>query len=169
MVEYLDIVDESDKNIGKGTRKNIHLKNLIHRGIHVFILNKKGELLIQRRSLKKDDRPGYYDASIGAQVLSGESYEQAAIREAKEELGLQIKKTELREICYYNSYSDRQKENRRLFLVYNDGPLGIDKSEVASAEFWTISKIKQKIKEGKLHFTEGFLMSFQKFLESQTS
>ena len=86
--EYLDIVDIKDKIIGKATRKEIHDMHQIHRGVHVFVVNSKNEILIQKRSNKKDYYPGYYDASVGAQVRSGETYEQAAKRELKEELGV---------------------------------------------------------------------------------
>src|SRR4030042_2122336 len=111
MDEYLDIVDEHDNVIGKDLRENVHKAHQIHRGVHVFVINKNGELLVQKRSESRKDRPGYYDASVGAQVQSGESYEEAAFRETKEELGFSPKK--LIKICDYKSYSERQRENRR--------------------------------------------------------
>ena len=76
--EYLDIVDENDNVIGKDTRKAVHANYMIHRGVHIFVVNSHGQILIQKRSMNKDYYPGYFDISVGAQVSSGESYEEAA-------------------------------------------------------------------------------------------
>jgi len=162
MTEYLDIVDEKDRVIGRDTRKNIHAQHLIHRGVHVFVVNSRGEILVQKRSQKKNYYPGFYDTSVGAQVLSGETYKEAAIRETQEELGFKPKK--LIKICDYHSYSDRQRENRRLFLCFHEGPFKIDKEEVESACFFSSKRIEDEIKKGKKKFTEGFKISFKKYI-----
>lgn len=163
-MEYLDIVDNKDKVIGKGTRKSVRKMHHIHRGVHVFIVNKKSEILIQQRSKDKDDRPLFYDASVGAQVLSGETYKQAALREAEEELGiLDIK---VNKICKYKSFSDRQREIRTLFLARYDGPFKIDKKEVEKIEFWSVEKVQETIQKGKVNFTKGFEISFGYYIKS---
>lgn len=163
MTEYLDIVDENNNVIGKDTRENVHANHCIHRGIHVFVVNDKGEILVQQRSMKKDDRPGVYDSSVGAQVLSGETYEQAAIRETKEELG--FKPSKLEKIRDYKSFSKRQREIRRFFVCHYNGPFSVDKEEVESIEFWSPKKISKEIEKGEKQFTDGFKISFQKYLE----
>jgi len=163
MAEYLDIVDENDQVIGRDTRKNVHAQHLIHRGVHVFVINSQGEILVQKRSQKKDYYPGFYDASVGAQVLSGEAYQQAAVRETQEELGFKPQK--LIKVGDYQSYSDRQRENRRLFVCFYEGPFKIDKKEVEWVRFYSPEKIEVEIKRGKKKFTEGFKLSFQEYLK----
>jgi len=163
--EYLDIVNESDEVTGRDTRENVHKNHQIHRGIHVLILNSGGDVLVQKRSMKKADRPGYYDASVGGQVSSGEPYEQSAKRETEEELGFVPLKLEW--VCDYNAYSKRQKEKRRLFTCYSDGPFEIDKEEVESVEFWPVEKIQKEIEKGEKKFTDGFKISFSKYLENK--
>lgn len=163
MAEFLDTVNEDDEIIGRDTRDNVHSRHEIHRGIHVFVLNSKGEILLQKRSEKKDYYPGYYDASVGAHVLSGETYEEAATRETKEELGFQP--SDLERICDYNSYSSRQKEKRRLFVCQSEGPFEIDTEELESVEWWSPERIQKEIERGEMEFTEGFKTSFRKFME----
>lgn len=157
--EFLDIIDENDNVTGKGTRKSVHDKRQIHRGVHVFIINHNGHILIQKRSLKKDDRPGFFDASCGAQVSSGESYEQAAEREVKEELG--VNSGELVRIGKYKSFSERQREIRVLFIAKSDGPFKIDKREVEEVKFLTMDTIQKLIACKSSEFTEGFKLSFK--------
>ena len=52
-MEYLDVVDEDDNVLGRDTRENIHDKGLRHRIAAVLVLNKSGEILLQKRSRKK--------------------------------------------------------------------------------------------------------------------
>ena len=58
--------------------------------IHACLFNRKGELLIQQRDRSKRSYPEYWDFSVGGGVLAGETPRQAAVREVKEELGLEI-------------------------------------------------------------------------------
>lgn len=160
--EYLDIVDENDKVIGKDIRDLVHKNFQIHRGVHVLVINSKGEILIQKRSSNKSYYPGYYDASVGAQVQSGESYEDAAKRETQEELSF-VPKT-LTKICDYKSYSTRQRENRRLFTCLHEGPFNFDHNELESVDFLSPEKIQEMIASEK-PFTEGFTISFKHYLE----
>lgn len=162
--ECLDIVNENDKVIGKDTRDNVHKNFQIHRGVHVLVLNSKGEILIQKRSPNKSYYPGFYDASVGAQVHSRESYEDAARRETREELGFTPET--LTKICDYKSYSTRQRENRRLFTCPHEGPFDFDHNELESVDFFSPEKIQEMIASGK-PFTEGFTISFKHFLESK--
>ena len=163
--EYLDIVDEKDRLLGRDTRKHIHDNHYIHRGIHVFVINGKGELLLQKRSEEKDYYPGFFDASVGAQVLATELYEDAASRETQEELGFKPKK--LIKVRDYKSYSPRQRENRRLFICYSNGPFKPDKNEVEFVRFYPLNLVQKDIESGKKKFTEGFKISFENYLVSR--
>ncbi len=70
--EYMDIVNEADEIIGRDTRERVHARHEIHRGVHVFVVNAAGELLLQRRAETTRDYPGYWDASAGAGRLRGD-------------------------------------------------------------------------------------------------
>lgn len=86
--DLLPIVDEQDNVIGAGTRRDIHMKGLPHRAVHIIVTNARGQLLLQRRSMAKDSHPGWWDISVGGHVDVGEEYEQAALRELREELAV---------------------------------------------------------------------------------
>lgn len=86
----LNVVDENDNVIGETTREEIHARGLLHREVHVWLYNKKGEIFFQLRAKDKDTFPGLLDASIGGHVEIGDSYEKTAVKEAKEETGLHI-------------------------------------------------------------------------------
>ena len=159
MEEYLDIVDEQDAVIGRDTRANVHRGYKIHREVHVIVLNSCSEILVQKRAAVRKDRPGYYDASVGAHVSSGESYEQSAVRETQEELGFFPDK--LIPIGKYNSFSERQRPIRQLYICYYEGAFDIDPLEVASISWMSLEEISSLVNKGE-KFTQGFLKSIER-------
>lgn len=81
--ELFDMVDRNDHVIGTTDKKTAHENGQLHRVAAVFVFNQAGELYIQVHS-----RDGKWDHSVGGHVRKGESYATAAVREAKEELGI---------------------------------------------------------------------------------
>ena len=86
--EMLAVVDESDQVVGSERRDVIHRDGLLHRAVHIFALNKHGEIFLQKRSRLKDKCPGLWDSSAAGHVDAGEEYDVCAARELEEELRL---------------------------------------------------------------------------------
>ena len=78
--EFLDIVDQSDNVIGQSRRSDVHKRGLLHRSIHLLVFNDSGELLMQKRSMKKDESPGKWCSSVAGHLDSGEAYDDCLIR-----------------------------------------------------------------------------------------
>jgi isopentenyl-diphosphate delta-isomerase type 1 len=162
-MEYFDIVDEDDNVIGKATRKECHTNpRLIHRGADIFIFNSKGQILLQKRSMKKDLYPGMWSFSATGHNDIGESYEDAAAREVMEELGIKLK---LEFFCNYKIRSEVESENCKLFTGIHDGPFHPNKEEVDEVKFFDIGEVKRMIAE-KGNITPGFTMAFSNYLKS---
>jgi isopentenyl-diphosphate delta-isomerase type 1 len=87
--ELLAVVDADDNEIGAERRDVIHRDNLLHRAIHLFIFRTDGRLLLQQRSEKKDQHPLCWEC-VGGHLGPGENYDDCAIREAREELGINL-------------------------------------------------------------------------------
>jgi len=87
--EYLEVVNTKGEVIGYAPRSEVHGNpSLIHRVVHVLVFNKKGELLLQKRSQNKDVAPGKWDTSVGGHVGIGEDLFSSSRREMHEELGI---------------------------------------------------------------------------------
>ena len=71
-------------------RGEAHDPSLCQVVIHVCLFNDKGQLLIQLRSMRKAGYPGHWDFSVGGGVLAGETVREAAMREVREELGIDV-------------------------------------------------------------------------------
>ena len=91
MIEYWDIYDENRNKTGRIYRRGDEMQSGdYHLVIHVCIFNSKNELLIQRRHPDKIGWPGIWDISAAGSALQDEDSRMAAIREVKEELGIEI-------------------------------------------------------------------------------
>lgn len=89
-IEQLEIVNENDEVIGLETRAKIHKDGLLHREIHIWFITPKSEIIFQHRAKDNDTYPNKLDATVGGHVEPKMSYEETAIKECKEETGIDI-------------------------------------------------------------------------------
>ncbi|MGA5132341.1 NUDIX domain-containing protein [Streptomyces olivoreticuli] len=86
--EVLDIVDEQDRVVGRAPRGEAYARGLRHRCVFVRARDAQGRIFVHRRTAHKLVFPSCYDMFVGGVVGAGESYDEAALREAEEELGV---------------------------------------------------------------------------------
>ena len=108
MEEMIYVVDDDDNVVRETTRKEVRKKGLLHRDVTVVITNSRNEFLIQKRSLKKDIYPGFWDFGMSETVGAGEIYSQAAVRGLQEELGIE----DISEKNLEKSFLFKFKENK---------------------------------------------------------
>ncbi len=85
----INVLDENGIPTGEvKTKREIHEQGLWHNAAHVWIYNSKGQILMQLRAKDKDSYPGLWDISVSGHTDSGETPIQSAVREMKEEIGL---------------------------------------------------------------------------------
>ena len=98
-MEYLEIVDEENNLTGKTEERDIvHAKGLWHREIAVWIMNEKGEVLLQKRSPNKKQGANNWSTSCAGHIDIGEEPIKSAIREIREELGIPVKEDDLKHL-----------------------------------------------------------------------
>ena len=116
-MEYIDIFDENNNPIGEMREKTqAHKDGNFHRTAHIWIMNDKKELLIQKRSATKKSHPNCWDISGAGHIRTGESVTEGAIRELKEELGIKANESELKFIAIVKS--TKNTENQEFGYVY---------------------------------------------------
>lgn len=155
--ELLDIVDDADNIIGKANRKEIYGKQHQHRIVHVLVFNDKGEMGLQLRPKNARFCPNGWSTTVGGHVLSGETYEQAAIREMAEELGIKCKVT----LFFKDMFVGEDCHNKILgtFKAIYDGPFKPNPREVEKIEFFSLDQIQEMINRGeKFHPELIFLL-----------
>ena len=89
--EIWDIYDRERNPTGRFHRRGEPLaKGDCHLVVHVLIFSSDNRLLIQRRQPWKRGWPNLWDVSAAGAALAGETSRQAAEREIREELGVQL-------------------------------------------------------------------------------
>ena len=143
--ELVDIVDRNDNVLYQCTRKEMRAKVLCHRAVFIAIVNSAGELLVHQRSALKDLWPSYWDIAVGGVVAAGESYDDAALRELDEEVG--IAGVPLMALGM-GTYSDNMvRLVGKCFMATYDGPLVLRDGEVLATEWVSQSDLQQRLLE----------------------
>ncbi|WP_327237345.1 NUDIX domain-containing protein [Streptomyces sp. NBC_01317] len=86
--EILDVVDENDRVVGQAPRGEVYAKRLRHRCVFVLARDAEDRVFVHRRTAGKLIFPSLYDMFVGGVLGAGETYDEAALREAEEELGV---------------------------------------------------------------------------------
>jgi 16S rRNA (adenine1518-N6/adenine1519-N6)-dimethyltransferase len=153
--EVFDVVDEADQVTGQATRREVHEQDLLHRAVHVFVVNRHGDLLLQKRSRFKDAHPGVWDSSVAGHLDAGEDYQSAAIRELEEEMGITGIPAE--EIGRIPPSQATGWEHVRLYLARWDGTPRFPCAEVEAAMWMSPDTLGQWVAARPEDFASGFL------------
>lgn len=152
-MEYLDIVDENDELIGeKKDRDYVHDNNLYHRHTSCWILNHKGEILLQRRALTKKKKPGIW-SKTGGHVDAGETVIDAIKREIKEEIGLELENKDLFFMQKFKSTNPKFFSYGYIALTDKDiKDYKLQLEEVDKVKYYKIEDLENEIKKGNKLF-----------------
>lgn len=127
------LVDEHDREIGTMAKGLVHTHNTpLHRGLSVFVFDDDDDVIVQQRALHKKTWPGVWSNSCCGHPLPGETYEQAAIRKVREELGIEVKNLEKVADYRYRFERDGVVEHEicPIFAAFANGEVKTDPLEV---------------------------------------
>ena len=137
--EIVIVVDDDNRPVAEVPRHRMRSENLPHRATFIFVFDRWGRVLVQRRTPTKDVFPGYFDLAAGGVVAGGESYDECAVREAQEELG--VRGTELRSRFDFYYEDESVRCFGRTYTCVHEGPFTLQPEEVESVEFLTVEEI----------------------------
>lgn len=142
-MELIDVVDENNNLTGQiEERWTAYNKGLWRRTVSSWIINKKGEILLQKRTPNKRRNPNKW-SKTGGQVDKGESIENAIFREVQEELGIKIPKEQIKVIDIYKNENVKAFCYNFIFVV--DCKIEdyiLQKEEVADIKYVTIEDME---------------------------
>ncbi|MET9257347.1 NUDIX domain-containing protein [Streptomyces sp. NPDC003717] len=144
--EILDVVDEDDLVVGRARRGDVYAGGMLHRCVFVRVRDAAGRVFVHRRTAGKLVFPSLYDMFVGGVVGAGESYDDAALREAEEELGV----SGLERPSFLFKFLFEEGERRWWSAVYEvrcDMPVSPQVEEVAWWGFLSEEELSRRLGE----------------------
>lgn len=177
MDELIDIVTKTGEPTGKTAPKSeIHSKGFYHNTAHLWLYTSKGDILLAQRSFNKAICPGLWDVSVAGHIDANETIEDGIIREAKEEIGLELSKENLQKIgvfpcfqTYSNGIIDNEFHHTFIAQLHVDlSQLTLQKEEVERVKLVSISQFKDLLENSTSnnHFVASNANYYSKILEA---
>ena len=127
----------------------------------VFLFNTKGNIILQKVALSKKTDPGKWSYSAAGHVDAGETYEQAALRELSEEMGIKATKIDFLGKDY-TLKNGKPRAFHHVFKVISDDKITFEPTEVAEVKEWTLPELKEQIGTHPEQFKDIFAKIFTK-------
>ena len=148
--QLISLSDANDNVITTHIRQTPLPKNRYIMVSAVLMFNSHGNLIMQKIAANKD-WSGLWTYSAAGHVDAGETYEQAAIRELKEEMNVSAAmEKELTVVPFYKN--NRLTARHHVFITHSDAPITPDPFEVAEIKEISVSELKKQLAEHPDHF-----------------
>lgn len=163
--EQVILVNERDEQIGTMAKMEAHEKALLHRAFSVFIMNERGETMLQQRASDKYHSPLLWTNTCCSHQREGESNLVAGKRRLTEEMGFSVELEELFSFIYKAPFDNGLTEHELDHVMigsYNGRPK-INPDEVADWKWMKLEEIKESIASDPQLYTAWFKIIFEKF------
>lgn len=162
--EIFEVVDDRDEVIGLRSRGEVHRLGLKHRAVHVLIFNRRGELFLQKRSLTKDCFPGTWDSSASGHLAPGEDYDACAVREVREELGIELAQPPQR-LFKLAASPETGMEFVWIYRAEAEGPFTLHPDEISEGAWFAPDAISRWLAERPQDFAGSVPLIWRRLLE----
>ncbi|WP_089894614.1 isopentenyl-diphosphate Delta-isomerase [Kriegella aquimaris] len=165
--EQVILVNEQDQQIGTMPKMEAHEKALLHRAFSVFIMNEKGETMLQQRATGKYHSPLLWTNTCCSHQREGESNLEAGKRRLIEEMGFSVELKELFSFIYKAPFDNGLTEHEldHVMMGSFDGNPKINPDEVADWKWMKPEEIKKSIATDPQQYTAWFKIIFEKFYD----
>ena len=159
--EIFDVVNECDEVIGRKPRSEVHRLGLKHRAVHVLVFNQRGEVFLQKRSMKKDRQPGLWDSSASGHLDSGEDYDHCAIRELQEEIGLKLPGVPER-LFKLAATPETDQEHVWVYQCRAEGPFELNQDEIDKGSWFTPNEVTRWMEQNPEQFASALVVIWKR-------
>jgi isopentenyl-diphosphate delta-isomerase len=145
--EYLILVNENNRAVGRGEKRAVHEAGLLHRAFSIFLVNDAGQLLLQRRSRGKYHSAGLWANSCCGHPRPGETTLEAAHRRLGEELGATASLRYAFRARYCTGLPNGLVENELVYVYFGRPKSGfeLNPAEVSEVAWSTLAALQRDI------------------------
>lgn len=156
VIESVDVVDNNDNVLYQVTKQQAHQKGLLHRTVISEIRDSQGNWILMKQASDRQDA-GKYVSPVGGHVRAGETEDEALIREALEEAGLEDFTFKLIGKVIFNRFVIGRQENHYFILyeIYSDKKIILN-HESESYRVFSEEELKEELDKNPGIFGEAF-------------
>ena len=154
--EVIALANESDWPVDVGVRRAFRPDNHFPMIAGVILQNSKGNIILSKVAQTKKADAGKWSYSSGGHVEAGESYEEAAIRELQEELGVRGQIESLLGVTH-TMRGDRIRAFHHVFRVISDDPITPDPVEIDEVREFTPTELRAFMQQHPDQFKDSTL------------
>lgn len=154
--ELIDVVDEEDQVIGQAPRSQVHDQGLLHRVVHVLLLDEQDRLVLQKRAATKRTYPGLWTSSASGHVTAGQDPRAAARRETIEEIGLEPADLSHVGRVRFDDPAVGEHEVCHVFVGRARGPPDPDPAEVAEVQAVLPGAVDARVRQAPATLAPSF-------------
>ena len=160
------IVNKKDKIIGTKTKEECHRgKGIMHRAFSILVFNKKGQVLLSKRSKFKLLWPLFWDNTCSSHPLKNEGYEEAGQKRLKKEFGFTCNLELIDKFPYQAKYNNIGSENELCALLVgmcDNEEIKPNPKEIADCKWVDLKKLKRDVKKNPQKYTPWLKIDLKK-------
>ena len=164
--ELVVLINEKDEVQGLMNKLEAHENGLLHRAFSVFLFNKKGEMLLQKRASSKYHSPNQWTNAVCSHPRDEESYKNAALRRLNEELGITTDITEKFHFIYKADVGGNLWEHEldHVFIGTFDDEPKLNPDEVMAYRWVELDDLKKDMEKNPQNYTAWFKIIFEHYV-----
>ena len=155
---HVILVDNQDQVVGYMEKLEAHQKAALHRAVSVFIINSKGEWLLQQRAKDKYHSNSLWTNTCCTHPYPGERVLEAANRRLEEEMGMHAHLQQVFHFTYLAPLDNQLTEHEldHVFVGFTDQTPIPNSSEVKNYAYKTPQWVLNDITNNPDKYTEWF-------------
>ncbi|OFY51773.1 MAG: isopentenyl-diphosphate delta-isomerase [Bacteroidetes bacterium GWF2_41_31] len=171
-VEYVVLVNQEDRPLGTLEKMEAHERGVLHRAFSVFVFNKSGELMLQKRAEDKYHSPGLWTNTVCSHPRLNEAVIQAAHRRLLEEMGFDCELKKIFSFLYKADVGDGLTEHEfdHVFFGTSDDLPNPNPEEVGEWKYMPLEEVIADVSKHPEEYTVWFKIALKqvaKHVESQ--
>lgn len=168
MADEVILVDGRDRDIGYEDKDACHrIPVKLHRAFSVFIMNKDGEMLIQKRAPAKKTWPGYWSNACCSHPRRGEELQEAVSRRLQQELGFTCSVEHVFTFRYRADFSKEfgESEIDHVFVGQYDGKVLPNNDEIEEWRFVSSIELSRDVRRNPYKYSPWFRKALPRVME----
>ncbi|WP_461533020.1 isopentenyl-diphosphate Delta-isomerase [Sinomicrobium sp.] len=165
--ERVILVNENDEPLGLMPKMEAHEKGLLHRAFSVFVMNDKGQTMMQQRAEGKYHSPGLWTNTCCSHQREGESSVEAGKRRLVEEMGFTTELEEVFSFIYKAPFDNGLTEHEydHVLVGKYEGTPRLNPDEVANWKWVYPEEVRRDMEAHPERYTAWFRIIFGKFYD----